>query len=450
MGKIFGKSELKLTAAVLLSLVLLTSGYVSAASRDVELFDKGYGNYLSYQPEKAVEAFRTFLKDFPDSSASDAVMFWLGKSLMQLKSYKEAGNVLSDLRKRFPESPFAVYALREIESIKKAESEQAINRTHTEASSAPAAAVGKEKINDQIQEEKQKAEVLQAKVMEMEEAGKKTVNLEEKAGELETVTKKSEGLQAKVKELEQEKKKADELQLKIKELEEEKKKTETLQGKIQELQWRERYLFNSSYVLNKLGIREVLWSSGNSQEDLINEKILYEEAKKLNITPDTNEHKDIVEKYKFDGDQADFLYRYMTIFAFINTKLADLPTEDVIEQLMVRYDEENKYTKIVLASELQAQAKSGMSFEEIYNLYPELVTFEIAKFEDLEKNIREKVRQIPVGGIGVIWSEEGYRILKPTSRKLSLNPFQELQPVAKEKINGYINELIRGIERGAK
>ena len=99
MGKIFGKSELKLTAAVLLSLVLLISEYVSAASRDVELFDRGYGNYLSYQPEKAVEAFRTFLKDFPDSSARDAVMFWLGKSLMQLKSYKEAGNVFSDLRK---------------------------------------------------------------------------------------------------------------------------------------------------------------------------------------------------------------------------------------------------------------------------------------------------------------------------------------------------------------
>ena len=41
MGKIFGKSELKLTAAVLLFLMLLTSGYVSAASRDVELFDRG-------------------------------------------------------------------------------------------------------------------------------------------------------------------------------------------------------------------------------------------------------------------------------------------------------------------------------------------------------------------------------------------------------------------------
>ena len=399
MGKIFGKSELKLTAAVLLSLVLLTSEYVSAASRDVELFDRGYGNYLSYQPEKAVEAFRTFLKDFPDSSARDAVMFWLGKSLMQLKSYKEAGNVLSDLRKQFPESPFAAYALQEIEAIKKAESEQALNKPHAEASSSSAAGVGKDKMNDQIQDEKIKAE---------------------------------------------------ELRKKIKELEEEKKKTETLQGKIQELQWRETHLFNSSYVLNKLGIREVLWRSGNSQADLINEKMLYEEAKKLNITPDMNEHKGMVEKYKFDGDQADFLYRYMTIFAFINAKLTDLPTEDVIEQLMVQYDEENKYTKIVLASELQTQAKSGMSFEEIYNLYPDLVTFEIVKFEDLGKNIQEKVRQIPVGGIGVIWSEEGYRILKPTSRKLSLKPFQELQPAAKEKIKGYINDLILGIEREAK
>ena len=253
---------------------------------------------------------------------------------------------------------------------------------------------------------------------------------------LEEEKNKAQGMETRIAELEEEKIKTEELRKKIKELEEEKKKTETLQGKIQELQWRETHLFNSSYVLNKLGIREVLWRNGNSQADLINEKMLYEEAKKLNITPDMNEHKGIVEKYKFDGDQADFLYRYMTIFAFINAKLTDLPMEDVIEQLMVQYDEENKYTKIVLASELQAQAKNGISFEEIYNLYPDLVTFEIEKFEDLGKNIQEKVRQIPVAGIGVVWSEDGYRILKPTSRKLSLKPFQELQPAAKEKIKG--------------
>jgi hypothetical protein len=212
----------------------------------------------------------------------------------------------------------------------------------------------------------------------------------------------------------------------------------------------EKHLIDSSYVLNKLGIREVLWRSGNSREDLINEKMLYEEAKKLNITADTNEYKDIVEKYKFNADQADFLYRYMTIFAFINAKLTDLPTEDVIEQLIVRYDEENKYTKIVIASELQTQAKNGMSFEEIYNLYPDLITFEIEKFEELGKDIQEKVRQIPVAGIGVVWSEEGYRILKPASRTLSLKPFQELQPAVKEKIRGHINDLIRRIESRAK
>ncbi len=303
---------------------------------------------------------------------------------------------------------------------------------------------------NKLEEGKKKADELQARLKALEEEKKTAEALQARVITLEEEKNKAQGLETRIVELEEEKIKAEELRKKIKELEEEKKKTETLQGKIQELQWRETHLFNSSYVLNKLGIREVLWRNGNSQADLINEKMLYEEAKKLNITPDMNEHKGIVEKYKFDGDQADFLYRYMTIFAFINAKLTDLPTEDVIEQLMVQYDEENKYTKIVLASELQAQAKSGISFEEIYNLYPDLVTVDIVKFEDLGKNIQEKVRQIPVGGIGVIWSEEGYRILKPTSRKLSLKPFQELQPAAKEKIKGYINDLILGIEKGSK
>jgi DNA repair exonuclease SbcCD ATPase subunit len=301
-----------------------------------------------------------------------------------------------------------------------------------------------------LEEGKKKADELQARLKALEEEKKTAEALQARVITLEEEKNKAQGLGTRIVELEEEKIKTEELRKKIKELEEEKKKTETLQGKIQELQWRETHLFNSSYVLNKLGIREVLWRSGNSQADLINEKMLYEEAKKLNITPDVNEYKGIVEKYKFDGDQANFLYRYMIIFAFINAKLTDLPTEDVIEQLMVQYDEENKYTKIVLASELQSQAKSGISFEEIYNLYPDLVTVDIVKFEDLGKNIQEKVRQIPVGGIGVIWSEEGYRILKPTSRKLSLKPFQELQPAAKEKIKGYINDLIRVIEREAK
>ena len=128
-------------------------------------------------------------------------------------------------------------------------------------------------------------------------------------------------------------------------------------------------------------------------------------------------------------------------------KMSDLPRENIIEQLIVQYDEETKYTKVVLASELQSQAKSGTSFEEIYNMYPDMVTFEIAKFEDLGKDVQEKVRKIPGGGIGVIWSEEGYVILKPTTRRLSLNPFVEIQPGAREKIRGYIKEWIQGMKK---
>ena len=280
----------------------------------------------------------------------------------------------------------------------------------------------------------------------LEEDKTRAVLSESKASE-EKSNIRNQKLQARVKSPEKEKIRTGELQRKINELEEEKKKTETLKEKLQEIEGRESYLFNSSYVLNKLGVRDVLWRSGDPQEDLRDEKILFEEAKKMNIGPDADEYQEIVKKNRFNKEQSDFLLKYMSIFAFINKKMSDLPKENVIEQLIVQYDEDTKYTKVVLASELQSQAKSGTSFEEIYNMYPDMVTFEIAKFEDLGKDVQEKVRKIPGGGIGVIWSEEGYVILKPTSRRLSLNPFVEIQPGAREKIKGYIKEWIRSVKK---
>ena len=197
MGKIAGKSKLKLKVTVFLLLMLSFAGYLHAASRDVELFDRGYGYYLSYQPEKAAETFKTFLNEFPQSSARDAVMFWLGKSLMQMKSYEEAEKILSDLRQKLPDSPFAAYALQEIETIKKARAGKEIVKPRPEASSPPVADEGENTVNFQLAVENQRAEVLQARVKKLSANNKKNEDSEEKAKELEAAKKRSEELQMK-------------------------------------------------------------------------------------------------------------------------------------------------------------------------------------------------------------------------------------------------------------
>ena len=659
MGKIIGKDKLRLFLSALLIIFLSIPAVDCYASpRDIELLNNGYSYYLSYQPEKAVEEFRTFLKEFPQSSSRDTALYWLGMSLIQLKEFQDARKVFSDLKQQFPESPFSSYAEKELEKIEKAEyakkelekiekaehppvqanpSPQLKNRTDGKAESGEKLSENAEKKADEdkekkhlmleaaknkelmekvkeLEEEKKKADDLEVKVKELEKESKKAKELQEKVQELDEAKKKAEQLAAKVKELEseqkktkglqnkvkeleeekekaaaleakvkelesekkkaenlqqqvkelegtaqkaqalqaklkeldeanktidalqtkakeleeenkkakglqekvrklneerekigalqakireleeekkqtealrskvkelegngkkadelqaklkeleekkkaqellarqiavEEKKKSEELQLKIKELSDEKKRAEDLQAKVRELEGKESYLLNSFVVLNTLGMQDVLWRTGNIPEDLVNEKMLYEEAKKLNISGDLKKQRELTEKYKFNRAQEEYLNRYLTICNFIDLKLQDMPAENVFEQLSVDYDEDTRYTKIVLASELQKQAKSGMSFEQIYNLYPDLITFEITGFDELPEWIQEKVGSLPVGELAVVWSEEGYRILKRSVKKLALKSCEEIRPETREKIKSYITELLKEIK----
>jgi len=101
--------------AILLCVIFLPI-CVHASSREYKLFEQGYEYYFSYQPEKAAETFRTFLNEFPDSFAKDAAMFWLGKSLMQIDSFEDAEKVFSNIKQRFPDSPFIPYVNKELMS----------------------------------------------------------------------------------------------------------------------------------------------------------------------------------------------------------------------------------------------------------------------------------------------------------------------------------------------
>ncbi len=100
-------------------------GIASGTERETELFNKGYEYLFSYKPDKAAETFRTFLKEFPDSSARDAAMFWLGKTLISMKLYSEAELTFQAIQKEFPDSPFIAFIeieMKEIIRVRSAES----------------------------------------------------------------------------------------------------------------------------------------------------------------------------------------------------------------------------------------------------------------------------------------------------------------------------------------
>jgi len=348
--------------------MILSAIEARASLQELDLVNSGYEYYLSYQPEKAVEEFKIFLKEFPDSSVRDAVMFWLGKSSMQLKDFEEAKKVFSALMQQFPESPYIKYVKRELETI---------DRTRSE-----------------------------------DKGG-------EPAGPIETAA----------------------AEIKIA------KKSEPLQPEVNVRGEGEGYATDSSYVLSRLDIKDILWRNGNISEDIEDERILYEEAKRLNISADAITFEGLVLKYGFNSGQADYLKRYLTICELLDRKLKDVPEERVIESLIVKYEEVNKYRKIVISPELQREAKRGVSFEEIQKLYPDLIRVVITGYDAVNPELKEKIRNLQNDEVGVIWSEEGYMIIKPVLKKLSYKPFEEAGPGIRDKIKAFITELLIALKR---
>jgi len=135
MGTLLRKNLSQLTFCMLLICILLFDGTAEASRREFQLFDSAYNSYLSYKPEKAVEEFRVFLAEFPDSSAKDAALFWLAKSLLQIKSIEEAKKTFAYVKEQFPESPFIRYIATELEMIGNASEEHSSVKVKVDAQS---------------------------------------------------------------------------------------------------------------------------------------------------------------------------------------------------------------------------------------------------------------------------------------------------------------------------
>ncbi len=546
MGEVFYNNKSKSIIFIFLLFTLLSAIDAHASYREVDLFNRGYEYYLSYQPQKAVEEFRVFLKAYPDSSLKDAVMFWLGKSSVQLKEFEEAEKVFSDIRQQFPESPYIKYVKRELEIIEKISSEdkarvpaESAETGSTEKKSeildvspaevekqappgekdgqqpaieepasikveknlplAETAMIDKAPLEDKAsvpaesvetgsaEKKSEIPDVSSAEVEKQAPPGEKdgqqpaseepaSIKVEKNLPpepEIKTASEDNIGIpEGGLKQGDGEKKK-EEPDVNSAENEKEilpakndsskvpeekdkalpagdEKKSEALLADVKNIDKREAYVADSSYVLAKLDIEDVLWRSGNISEDIENEKALYEEARRLNIEADMTRYEALVLKYELNQRQADYLRGYLAICELIDRKLKDLPEEKFVESLVVKYKEGDKYRKIVISPELQTQAKDGVAFEDIQKLYPDLVSVVLTEYDAVEFDIKEKIRDLENNEIGVIWSEEGYMILKPVIKKLSYKPFEEAGPAVRTRINAFIREWLVELKRTGK
>ena len=403
MGTVFCKNISKLTFCTLFVCILLFDGTANASYREFELFDDAYQAYLSYQPEVAVKEFRVFLAEFPDSSAKDAALFWLAKSLRQLKSVEEAKKLFADIKEQFPESPYSHYARKEMETIGNASDEHGSVKV----------TAGAERVKNPADEEKP--------VLRGESSKQQALD----CSDIQIEAERLQGL-----------------------FDEQIAKTDVLQRRVRELEQKEAYIINSAVVLDRIGIQDVLWRTSNIFEDIDNEQLLYEQATSLNIIADEKRYRELIEIYQLNENQADYLKRYLVICEFLATRMIDMTEERIVESLTVKsktviYKEDGPHDTLLLASELQTYARNGMSLEDIHALYPDATKFARVRVQDLEGGMKDKISHFQNDETGVFWTEDGFMIIRLISQNtLPCNPVMYKQSEAKNKIQNFITELM--------
>jgi cell division septation protein DedD len=631
MGKDVNKNFRKLNILFLSFLLLLLSSKNISAVDEHELFNTAYDYYLSYQPEKAIEEFRKFLNDFPNSSAKDAALYWLGKSLMQLDSYDEAEKVFNDLRTNFPDSLFIKFANRELNAInnkrkivlaekppdiKPAIEKKPEEKISKEEKTGPTISVPKEKeepkeIKGIVQEytktkEVEKSQIAKGSKRYLLQAGtfknksganKLSNNLrkygfksyiiettkdntplyivtaggfesKEKANESAKKIRKKLGIDVLIKDTEKillakatkKPEIKEEEHIKKDSLEADKLKTETKpeektelkdntkienivitseQGinlkertelpqssstevkdtqkpinatetdklkpetktEITEKEEKTTDLFidirtipeekkeDTSEIKESEDIEEItedeetdkkeeketspnkevekiaaiskpfdykflpeeyknilklgaLWKTGNPKEDLIVEEELIKIAKKQDKNIEVESYNKLIKDYNLSEKESEDLYKELIIGKLIENELKNLLEESWVELISVKYTDKDKYTKIVIAPELQNQAKSGKKFEEIYKMYPEYITYKITTIDKLDEKLKEKSKYLSINEIGVIWDKNGYTIIKLTKENFDIRNLENMDQKNKEQIKDYIKQWI--------
>ena len=129
-------------------------------------------------------------------------------------------------------------------------------------------------------------------------------------------------------------------------------------------------------VLNKVGIQGALWSTGDRNQDFIDEQILYNEAVKLNLSVDEDELNELRERYTLGIEEVDYLKRFLLICKLIDKKAKELPGDKIVEVMSVGYKDAGQRERPELAAELQALANKGDTFEDISRSYPDIVQFQ--------------------------------------------------------------------------
>ncbi|MEO5692382.1 MAG: tol-pal system protein YbgF [Usitatibacter sp.] len=86
-------------------------------AREMRAYDSASNLFRRNDFSSAIEAFRAFVKDYPQSQLSANAGYWIGISYANLKDYGKALAAQQDILTRFPQSPKAPDAMLAIAAI---------------------------------------------------------------------------------------------------------------------------------------------------------------------------------------------------------------------------------------------------------------------------------------------------------------------------------------------
>ncbi|MBI5638802.1 MAG: hypothetical protein HZA17_00095 [Nitrospirae bacterium] len=491
-----GKSIHKHIAAIIFCIFLLNAGICLGAETALQepgLFEKAFDHYLAYEPDKAAELFDRFVREFPESPAHDAALFWKAKSLLVLKRADEARTVFADLSVRFPESHFAAFSRQELETLEYAPKEdKKVIKDDAELKSVKE----KEEHDKEVKalrarlqdQEKRYGQAEAALKKAFEEKAERDVNLLEREALLDGIRSckaEYEQLKADIR-MQEEQRKASEagspsarMQRELNELRranealtkqgsEMRAELESLRSGLKDysrpavrigestysvLQMMEEN-YSASGALSKIGAEPVPWRRCNTKEDFIIGQLLYLRAKAAGIkTEDAAEL--LAKKHFLDDRERAYLVKHLAVDELVRKEMAPPEVgevelrgyyevnrkdflvhaeERIIETLSLNYRKEDEQQRASLASELQREAINGKSLENIYRFMPDMLEYGKGRLTDLPDLLRQRAEGLKDGEIIKFATENEFIIIQMHFQGPLYRPFEVVRDEIRNKI----------------
>ncbi|GAB4490680.1 MAG: hypothetical protein OHK006_23800 [Thermodesulfovibrionales bacterium] len=213
-----------------------------------------------------------------------------------------------------------------------------------------------------------------------------------------------------------------------------------------------REMAAAAVALRKMGIADLPWRTEDSYESFMNEQALAAEASRSNISPDPGQIRRFSERFRLKGDEITYLRTLLAISGLVNSRSQRIEKSRAIDVLSVQYTQKTIGERALIAAELQKQARAGKQFEDIQKDFPEHVKYSRYSAAEFQKRFREKTRVLEKLDVMreetiVLWTENGYSIIRPVVMRLTFDPLGTSDPSDMEEIRKLVSDMLADLKK---